>query len=102
MKALGVYDAVKPKIVLREKRRPSLPIRGREKKADIGFVALSNFLGVSEGTRWLVPQGLYAPIRQDAVLLKKGANDEASKAYLEFLKGPEARAVIEKYGYSLE
>lgn len=101
MKALGVYDAVKPKIVLRKSVGQVYQFVD-EKKADIGFVALSNLLGVSEGTRWLVPQGLYAPIRQDAVLLKKGENDEASKAFLEFLKGPGARAVIEKYGYSLE
>ena len=49
-----------------------------------------------------MPQDLYAPIRQDAVLLKKGENDEASSAFLEFLKGPEARAVIEKFGYGLD
>ena len=49
-----------------------------------------------------MPQNLYAPIRQDAILLKKGANDQASKAFLEFLKGPEARAVIKKFGYSLD
>ena len=49
-----------------------------------------------------MPQDLYAPIRQDAVLLKKGENDEASKAFLEFLKGPEARAIIEKFGYGLD
>ena|SRR5208337_385194 len=36
------------------------------------------------------------------LLLKKGENDEASKAFLEFLKGPEARAVFEKFGYTLE
>ncbi len=72
------------------------------KNAELGFVALSQVYGVTEGTRWLVPQNLYAPIRQDAVLLKKGENDEASKAFLEFLKGPEARAVIEKFGYALD
>ena len=57
---------------------------------------------MTAGTRWLVPQNLYAPIRQDAVLLKNGANDEASIAFLAFLKGPEARAIIEKFGYGLE
>jgi molybdate transport system substrate-binding protein len=36
------------------------------------------------------------------VLLKKGENDEASKVFLEFLKGPAARAIIEKFGYALE
>ena len=49
-----------------------------------------------------MPQNLYSPIRQDAVLLKTGADDEASKAFVAFLKRPEARAMIEKYGYSLE
>ncbi len=47
-----------------------------------------------------MPQTLYTPIRQDAVLLKKGADDEASKAFLEFLKGPESRAIIERFGYA--
>ena len=36
------------------------------------------------------------------MLLKKGENDEASNAFLAFLKGPEARAIIEKFGYALE
>jgi molybdate transport system substrate-binding protein len=49
-----------------------------------------------------VPQNLYVPIRQDAVLLKKGENDEASKAFLQFLRGPEARAIIEKFGYGIK
>jgi molybdate transport system substrate-binding protein len=49
-----------------------------------------------------VPEKLHSPIRQDAVLLKKGADNEASKAFLAFLKGPEARAVIERFGYGIE
>jgi molybdate transport system substrate-binding protein len=49
-----------------------------------------------------VPETLHAPIRQDAVLLKNGAGNEASKAFLAFLKTPEARAVIERFGYALE
>ena len=36
------------------------------------------------------------------MLLQKGENDEASKAFLEFLKGPDARGVIEKFGYGLD
>jgi molybdate transport system substrate-binding protein len=57
---------------------------------------------VAAGTQWLVPENLHTPIRQDAVLLKRGANDEASKAFLTFLKGPEARAIIESFGYAVE
>jgi molybdate transport system substrate-binding protein len=50
----------------------------------------------------VVPQNLCAPIRQDAVLLKKGENDEASTAFLEFLRGAEAREIIEKFGHTIE
>ena len=70
--------------------------------AELGFVALSQLTGNTGGSRWLVPQNLYKPIKQDAVLLKKGANNEAAVAFMAFLKGPEARAIIEKYGYAFD
>jgi len=34
--------------------------------------------------------------------LKKGADNEAAIAFMTFLKGPEARAIIEKYGYAVD
>ena len=101
MKALGVYDALSPKIVQGNSIAQAFQFVDT-KNAEVGFVALSQIFSATDGTRWLVPQNLYAPIRQDAVLLKKGENDDASKAFLEFLKGPEARAVIEKFGYGLD
>ncbi len=101
MKALGVYDALKGKIVQGSSIAQAFQFVDT-RNAEVGFVALAQLFGATEGTRWEVPQNLYAPIRQDAVLLKKGAADEASKAFLEFLKGPEARAVIEKFGYGLD
>ncbi len=101
MKALGVYDALKGKIVQGSSIAQAFQFVDT-RNAEVGFVALAQLFGATEGTRWEVPQNLYAPIRQDAVLLKKGADNEASKAFLEFLKGPEARAVIEKFGYGLD
>lgn len=101
MTALGVYDAIQPKIVQGASIAQAFQFVDT-KNAELGFVALSQLEGVTEGTRWLVPQTLYTPIRQDAVLLRKGENDEASKAFLEFLKGPEARAIIGKFGYALD
>ena len=35
----------------------------------------------------------------DSVLLKNGKNAEAAKAFLEFLKGPEAAKIKQAYGY---
>jgi molybdate transport system substrate-binding protein len=101
MKALGLYDALKPKIVQGNSIAQAFQFVDT-RNAEVGFVALSQLHGVTEGTRWEVPQNLYSPIRQDAVLLKKGADSEASIAFLAFLKGPEARAIIEQFGYALE
>src|SRR5271165_2952240 len=101
MKALGVFDALQPKIVQGNSIAQAFQFVDT-RNAELGFVALSQLHGVSEGTRWLVPQNFYAPIRQDAVLLKKGENDEASRAFLEFLKGGDARVLIGKFGYALE
>ena len=101
MKALGVYDALKPKIVQGNSVAQAFQFVDT-RNAELGFVALAQLHGVTEGTRWEVPLKLHTPIRQDAVLLKSGANSEASKAFLAFLKGPEARAIIAKFGYVLE
>ncbi len=100
LKALGVFAAIEPKIVQGNSIAQAFQFIDTG-NAEIGFVALSQLAGVTTGSRWLVPQALYQPIRQDAVLLKKGATDEASKAFVAFLKGAEARAVIQKFGYAL-
>jgi molybdate transport system substrate-binding protein len=101
MKALGVWDALQPKIVQGNSIAQAFQFIDT-RNAELGFVALAQLYGTTEGTRWLVPANLHSPIRQDAVLLKSGANNEAAKAFLAFLKTPEARALIERFGYTLE
>ena len=101
MKALGVWDALQPKIVQGNSIAQAFQFVDT-RNAELGFVALAQLYRITEGTRWLVPDSLHSPIRQDAVLLKTGADSEAAKAFLAFLKGPEARAVIERFGYALE
>ena len=54
------------------------------------------------GCRWDVPAGLYTPIRQVAVLvIDPGSRNEAARAFLEFLRSAEARALISARGYGL-
>jgi molybdate transport system substrate-binding protein len=101
MKALGVFDALQPKIVQGSSIAQAFQFVDT-RNAEVGFVALAQLYGNAEGTRWLVPEKLHPSIRQDALLLKNGANDEASKAFLVFLRGPEARGVIERFGYGLD
>lgn len=100
LKALGVYDALQTKIVQGNSIAQAFQFIDTG-NAELGFVALSQLAGNSGGSRWLVPQNLFTPILQDAVLLKKGVGNDAATAFMTFLKGPESRAVIEKYGYGL-
>jgi molybdate transport system substrate-binding protein len=69
--------------------------------AELGFVALSQVIGQPGGSRWLVPAADYAPIEQQAVLLKAGENNPAAAAFLAFLKSPAAVAIIKTYGYEV-
>jgi molybdate transport system substrate-binding protein len=101
LKALKLYDALKPKLVQGENITQAFQFV-QTGNAELGFVALSQVVGSSAGSRWLVPQDLYTPIRQDAVLLKNGAGNAAAVAFMAFLKGPEAHTIIEKYGYAFE
>lgn len=97
---LKLYDALKPKLVRGASIGQAFGFV-QSGAADLGFVALSQVIGEKGGSRWLVPDALHAPIEQDAVLLKPGAEDPAARAFLAYLKGPEARAVIRRYGYEV-
>ncbi len=71
--------------------------------ADIGFIALSQIVkkgGLDNGASWLVPGTFYDPIRQDAVLLKRGKNNTAAQQFLEFIRSPVAREIMTRYGYT--
>jgi len=68
--------------------------------ADLGFVAAAQLVGRADGSRWPVPARLHAPIEQQAVLLRQGAANPAAVAFLRFLRGPAAAAVIRRYGYT--
>ena len=100
MRKMGVYDALKPKIVKGASIAQAYQFVATG-AAEIGFVAQSQIVPVKGGSRWLVPEALHAPIEQQAVLLKAGANDPAARAFLDFLKTPAARTIISRYGYDV-
>ncbi|KAA5605797.1 molybdate ABC transporter substrate-binding protein [Roseospira marina] len=98
MTALGVYDTLAPKLVQGDNIAQTFQFVATG-NAQLGFVALSQVADHSDGSRWVVPTDLYEPIRQDAVLLKSGAENDAATAFLDFLRGPEAAAIMDRYGY---
>lgn len=73
--------------------------------AQAGFVALAQVSEngiIQRGSGWIIPDNLYAPIRQDVVLLKKGAGNQAALEFLEFLGSDEAKSIISRFGYNAD
>lgn len=97
---LGLTEAITPKVVTGENISQTLQFVDSG-NAEVGFVALSQVMGKPASQVWVVPAADYSPILQDAVLLKTGEADPAAKAFIEFLKGPEATDIIKKFGYEL-
>jgi molybdate transport system substrate-binding protein len=100
MKKRRVYDALRPKLVQGTSITQAYQFVDTG-AAELGFVALSQVAAVKGGSRWVVPAADHTPIDQQAVLLKTGANSAAAKAFMAFLKGSEAKAIIETYGYEV-
>ncbi|HEY9011702.1 MAG TPA: molybdate ABC transporter substrate-binding protein, partial [Devosia sp.] len=95
---IGLAEAIASKQVTGENISQALQFIDSG-NAELGFVALSQVLDKPAGQVWIVPDELYSPILQDAVLLKPGENEPAAKAFLDFLRSDEGKAIIEKYGY---
>lgn len=73
--------------------------------ADLGFVALSQIMAkghIKTGSSWIIPDQLYNPIRQDAVLLKSAQDNAAAKTFIAYLNGAKARDIIHSYGYQTQ
>ncbi len=67
--------------------------------AELGIVAASQVLAGGElrrGSVWIIPESLYAPIRQQAVLLR---DRPAGRAFMRFISSETARAAIRANGY---
>ncbi|CAP41056.1 molybdate ABC transporter substrate-binding protein [Bordetella petrii] len=100
---LGLAAAVKPKIVQGQSIAQTQQFVASG-NAELGFVALSQVYKdgqLSAGSAWLVPGELHDPIKQDAVILAKGKDNPAAQAFVDYLKGPKAAAIIKSYGYQV-
>jgi molybdate transport system substrate-binding protein len=99
LKSLGLHERLAGKIVQGNNIAQTFQFV-ETGNAELGFVALSQVGGKDARSMWVVPDNLYSPIRQDAVLLRKGAGNGAARAFIAFLRGSDALKVIEKYGYA--
>ena len=72
--------------------------------AELGFVALSQIWmegRITQGSAWVIPQNLYTPLKQDAVLLQTGKANPAALALMQYLRSDVAQIIVRSYGYAL-
>ncbi len=107
LKSLALLETLRPKWVVGESVAQAYQFVATG-NAELGFVALSQLPlkqgspdATLAGSFWLVPASLHEPIRQDAVLLKSGANNPAAAEFLAYLKTDAARRVLQDFGYGL-
>lgn len=104
LQKLELWEHLQPHIVMGENLGQTIGFI-ESGNAQMGFVALSQVLDPKlkgKGSRWDVPGDLHEPIQQDVILLAKGKENPAAKALMEFMRGPQAKAIIERYGYGLK
>ena len=103
LKHLNLLDAVQPRLVQGENIAQTYQFVASG-NAELGFVALSQITKdgkLIDGSAWIVPDNLHAPIRQDAVILANGKGNAAASALMAYLKSDKAKAIIRAYGYDI-
>jgi len=104
LRSLGVYDAVKDKLVLGENIAQAFQLV-QSGAAEAGIVALSLArapAAAAQGHYWEVPVDAYPRIQQGGAIMMWAANPGAAQAFRAFMLAPEGRAILKRYGFSGE
>lgn len=98
---LGLLEAVRPRLVYGENISQTAQFV-QSRAADIGILALSLVKGpalTGAGRSFEVPLEAYPPLDQGAVILARARSNAAARAFCAFLRGPEGRAILKRYGF---
>jgi len=103
MRTLGVYEAVKGRLVLGENVAQAAQFV-KSGAADAGVVALSLALApqMRAAGRWVeLPLGSYPRMDQGGIVLKGSREPAAARALRDLLLGPQGRRTLAEYGFFL-
>src|SRR5687767_5231678 len=99
LETAGIYQIVKPKLVLGENVSQAAQFVDSG-SADAGIIALSLALSPplrDAGRHAIVAPDSYPPLEQGALVLESAPDPAAARAFVDFVLGPEGRAVLERY-----
>jgi molybdate transport system substrate-binding protein len=103
LRKAGVYDAVKDRLVLGENISQAAQFI-ESGNADVGVLALSLVLSPplkDKGRAWTIPENLYSPIQQGAVVLRGAQNPQGAQQFLVYIESPATKSLLERYGFTL-
>lgn len=97
LRRVGIWDAVRPKLVYGENVRHALQFI-ETGAAEAGLVAVS--VANVPGVQWtLVDHRLHEPLNQVAAVVRRSPWPELGRAFIRFVTGTEGRAVMRRYGF---
>jgi molybdate transport system substrate-binding protein len=102
LRASGVYEAVKGRLVMGENISQAAQFV-QSGNAQIGILALSLALGANlqrEGHYAVIPQKFYDPIEQGVVVLRASKQPRAAAQFLNYIKSADAIAILGQYGFA--
>jgi molybdate transport system substrate-binding protein len=100
LRSLRLWDNMQDRLVRGENITQTFQFVSSS-NAKLGFVAYSQIKNPSfflRGSFWEVPQSIYKPIQQQAILLKESS---IGKEFLSFVQSDESLSIISKSGYGL-
>jgi len=103
LRHFGIYDQVSGRLVVGENVSQAAQFV-ESGNAQAGLIALSHALAPAmkdKGRYWTVPLDAYPTLNQAAVVLSRSKQRDAARRFLDFLRSPEAIALLTNYGFSL-
>jgi molybdate transport system substrate-binding protein len=99
LRAVGVWDAVRAKLVYGENIRQALQFI-ESGSAEAGLIALS-LANVPAIEHVPIDRALHAPLNQYVAVVRRSARPELGLAFIQFVNGAEGRAIMKRYGFVL-
>jgi len=102
LRHFGMYEKVQSRLVLGENISQAAQFV-ESGNAQVGFVALAHALAPAmqgKGRYWKIPVDAYPALDQGAVVISSSPRRQDAAAFLDYMKGAEAKAVLKRYGFT--
>ncbi|HKR31685.1 MAG TPA: molybdate ABC transporter substrate-binding protein [Terriglobales bacterium] len=102
LKNADLWDSISSKLVMGENIAQTAQFV-QSGNTDVGILALSLVLAPAmkdHGKYFIVPETLYPPLQQAAVILKSSQHKELAVRFLRYMKSSEIRSLLQRYGFS--